>query len=134
MNARCPGCKQPLSIDPQYAGTRVECPHCATGFTAGARPTSTSRPVAPPPGPDEAPEPGRAGKAVSTVVWLVVLAYVCVTLAGFFLMHLQLSAGEAAVGVLTRDNDRWRWVAPALAAVLPLAVFAHAVDRVCSRR
>lgn len=128
MNARCPGCKQPISVDPQYAGTRVECPHCATGFMAVARPAGTARPVAPP------PEPWRAGKAVSTVVWLVVLAYVCVTLAGFFLMHLQLSAGEAAVGVLTRDNDRWRWVAPALAAVLPLAVFAHAVDRVCSRR
>src|SRR5437764_8607264 len=56
MNLLCPSCQKMVTVDNQYAGQQMRCPHCNNVFTVPALPSEPSPPTMPPPAP--APLPG----------------------------------------------------------------------------
>src|SRR5690349_5052901 len=57
MNLLCPSCQKMVTVDNQYAGQQMRCPHCNNVFTVPALPSEPSPPTMPPPAPAPAPLP-----------------------------------------------------------------------------
>jgi hypothetical protein len=124
MKAHCPSCRRPLVVAPEHYGTRLECPHCGAGFTAGARPAVPL-----------AQEPPRGlGRGLSAAVWGLTLAAALAALAGVVSVAAYVLSGPAAATVAQAQEryvaliGRAAWVGLALAALWPLYVAARAVE------
>lgn len=53
MNLLCPSCQKMVTVDNQFAGQQMRCPHCNSIFTVPSLPAAP--PAAPPPPPAPAP-------------------------------------------------------------------------------